>query len=139
MSDLRTVLTVGLIISMAVIGGSLFYTETATQYGVSGTDLTGVNITADIVQDLETSQEDLLGTLNNPTIYGVFESALTGAGTVVNMFLNSFSMFTEMIQTFINSIVGNNVFSQYIVLTLYGLIVLTIVIIVLRVIFGGRI
>ena len=124
---------------MAVIGGSLFYTETATQYGVSGTDLTGVNITADIVQDLETSQEDLLGTLNNPTIYGVFESALTGAGTVVNMFLNSFSMFTEMIQTFINSIVGNNVFSQYIVLTLYGLIVLTIVIIVLRVIFGGRI
>lgn len=139
MSDLRTVLTVGLLISMAIVGGSLFYTETATQYGVTGTDLTGVNITSDIIGDLETSQEDLLGTMNNPTIYGVFETALTGAGTVVNMFLNSFSMFTEMLQTFVNSIAGNTVFSQYIVLTFYGLVILTIVVIVLRVIFGGRI
>ena len=139
MSDIKTWIIMGLVVSMSIIAGNNFYVLLSGQYGLNPVQVSGSNKTAELMEDLQTTQEELAGTMDDVTDFGVFTNALRAAGTVINMFLNSFSLFTEMITSFIGSIPAIGLFADYIVGTLYGIIITMIAFFVLKIIFGGRI
>lgn len=139
MSNLQTWLTVGVILSVAFTAASIFYTQTAQQYGYSGTDVSGLSQANKILTDVNNSQQSIVGELQSPSTFGIFETALQAGGAAVDLFMNSFSLFNGMITGFIDEVPLLAGAGSYIVTGLYALVMIAILFIVLKVIFGGRI
>ncbi len=137
MTSIKEWIFMGLIINLALTSASVFYFDTASQYGVGAKDMAGFNRTATVMAEIKQAQTNVLGKADEVTTFGVFEKAFTAIGNTLNTMMNTFNLFFAMVNDF-NSQIGGGVIPAGALTVIEGIVIFSIVFIVMKVVFGGR-
>lgn len=137
MTSIKEWLFMGLIISLALSSAATFYFGTTAQYGISATDMGGLNRTQAVMDEIKQAQTNVLGKADEVTTFGVFEKAFTAIGNTLNTMMNTFNLFFAMIGDF-NAQIGGGIIPGEVLTVIEGIVIFSIVFMVMKIIFGGR-
>lgn len=134
----RKLFVFGLLFSLITVCAGSFYNSFVTGYGVPASDLKTINKTQEIMNQIENAGEQIRGTTDDVSDFGVFVNTFKAIGNILDTLWDFIDLLFSMIYD-INSRLGGGVIGGYVLTFIEGVFLVTVAYLAMKTVLGGRI